>query len=287
MSRSSRRTKTPARSRDTRSSSLGLYAFYRLPHGTYTIRVSLSPLSFSRTGIEVRPRQKPPSTSRSASAAKNIITVRGTSALPRRLSDGSLGAAFSREAIDGMLKSNGENLQSILTAIPGIVFTESVGTLAQFTTMGQRRLSNGLTIDGVSGDLASTCSRSESVRPEAVRCRRFRHREVLRPSFRSARSTKFRSARPTRPLNTHAHLERRPSSSREPAATASKPRIRQYPPRLSCRKRLVRQCRQPPTGREEAIGTSAYLWEGQYCRNASSISERGNVSTSIAPSTQR
>ena len=41
-----------------------------------------------------------------------------------------------------MPKSNGENLQSILAAIPGIVFTESVGTLAQFTTMGQRRLSN-------------------------------------------------------------------------------------------------------------------------------------------------
>ena len=139
---------------DTRSSSLGLYAFYRLPNGTYTIRVSLSQLSFLAAGIEVRPRQKTALDIPLCICRKEVITVHGSSALPRRLSDGSLGAAFSREAIDSMPISNGENLQSILIAIPGITFTESVGTLAQFTALGQRRFSNRLTIDGVSADLA-------------------------------------------------------------------------------------------------------------------------------------
>lgn len=137
--------------RNTRSSSLGIYAFDHLPQGFYTIRVNHSQLSFLATRVEVHPHIK------NALDIKlcvcEIVTVRGTSTLPRRLSDGSLGAAFSREAIDGMFKSNGENLQSILTDT-GIVFTEFVGTLAQFTTMGQRRHSNSLTIDGVSGDLS-------------------------------------------------------------------------------------------------------------------------------------
>ena len=53
-----------------------------------------------------------------------------------------------------MSKSNGDNLQSVLADVLGINFTESVGTLAQFTTMGQRRLANSLMIDGVSGDLS-------------------------------------------------------------------------------------------------------------------------------------
>jgi hypothetical protein len=138
---------------DTQSSSLGLYAFYRLPDGKYTISVFLPPLSFLKKNVDVRPNTKTALDIPLRVGREEHITVRSTSALPRRFQDGSLGFAFSREAIDSMPKSNGENLQSILGAISGINYTESVGTLAQYTTMGQRRHSNSLTIDGVSGDL--------------------------------------------------------------------------------------------------------------------------------------
>jgi hypothetical protein len=137
----------------TQSSSLGLYAFHRLRDGAYTVRATLPPLSFNKRVI-VRPNTKTALDILLDIRTEERVTVRSTSALPRRLQDGSLGLAFSREAIDGMPKSNGANLQSILGAILGVVYTESNGSLAQFTTMGQRRHSNSLTIDGVSGDLS-------------------------------------------------------------------------------------------------------------------------------------
>jgi hypothetical protein len=139
---------------DARTSSLGLYAFYRLPNGTYTVRVSISQLSFLAAGVEVRPRQKTALDIPLCMCREEVVIVHGRSALPRRLSDGSLGAAYSHEAIDGLFKSNGDNLQSVLIAMPGLTFTESVGTMAQYTAVGQRRFANRLTIDGVSADLA-------------------------------------------------------------------------------------------------------------------------------------
>ena len=58
MSRSSPKNENSGETWETRSSPLGLYAFYRLPNGIYTIRVSLFPLSFLKTGVKVLPGQK-------------------------------------------------------------------------------------------------------------------------------------------------------------------------------------------------------------------------------------
>jgi hypothetical protein len=69
-------------------------------------------------------------------------------------SEGSVGAVFSLRDIEALPQTNGRTLQSFLNLIPGIVVTDSVGTLAQFTAAGQRRYANRLTIDGVGADLA-------------------------------------------------------------------------------------------------------------------------------------
>jgi hypothetical protein len=139
---------------ETLSSSLGVYAFNRLRDGTYTIRVSLPPLSFVKHGVDVRPRQKAALDIPLCVCREERLTVRSGDAQPRPLLGGVGGAIVSRGPIETMSMSNGRTLQSILATIPGIVFTESVGTLAQFTAGGQRRHSNRLTIDGISADLA-------------------------------------------------------------------------------------------------------------------------------------
>jgi hypothetical protein len=138
---------------EARTSALGYYTFYRLPDGKYTIRVSAFPLTFLRTGVNVRPGIRTGFDIPLRIGRDENIIVRSTSAFPRRPPDGSLGAVFSREAIDNMLKSNGDNLQSLLTTV-GVVITESLGTHAQYTATGQRRHSNDLTIDGVSANLS-------------------------------------------------------------------------------------------------------------------------------------
>ena len=87
----------------------------------------------------------------------------------------------------------------------------------------------------------------------------------LRPSFRLAPSTKSRSARPTRPPNTHVHREHRPSSSREAAATASKPR--HLPP-------------SGPTLSPQATGSStlATVHQGEEAIGTEFVSGRANTS---------
>jgi Carboxypeptidase regulatory-like domain len=137
---------------EARSSAIGLFAFYHLPPGNYTISVTHPSLTFYEERVRVAPRQKRALDIKLS--FQETVTVRTPSPLPRRLTDGSLGFSYSREAIEGMFKSNGENLQSILGAINGINVTEFVGTHAQFTSIGQRRTTNSLTIDGVSADLA-------------------------------------------------------------------------------------------------------------------------------------
>ena len=48
----------------------------------------------------------------------------------------------------------------MLAVVPGVVVTDSTGTLAQFTAGGQRRFANRLTIDGMSADLAVDLTQS-------------------------------------------------------------------------------------------------------------------------------
>ncbi len=61
---------------------------------------------------------------------------------------------FSAKAIDALPLQNGRTLQSLLSLVPGVVFTDSTGTLGQFTAIGERRFANRLTIDGMAADLA-------------------------------------------------------------------------------------------------------------------------------------
>lgn len=61
--------------------------------------------------------------------------------------------SFSRSDIDAAMP-NGRTLQTFWALVPGLVVTESTGSLAQFTAGGQGRFTNRLRIDGVSADLA-------------------------------------------------------------------------------------------------------------------------------------
>ncbi len=68
--------------------------------------------------------------------------------------EGSTGVTFARHDIESLPLTNGRTLQAALNLVPGIVVTNSIGTLAQFTAAGQRRFANRLTIDGLEADFA-------------------------------------------------------------------------------------------------------------------------------------
>ncbi len=287
MSRSSRRRKTPARPGTRALPRLVSTTFYRLPIGTYIDPRQPLPAELPRQRVSrSAPTSETPSTSRCASA--KIVTVHGNSALPRRLSDGSLGVAYSREAIDAMFKSNGEDLQSILIGVLGINVTESVGTLAQFTAMGQRRHSNRITIDGVSADLAIDVAALGLSQAGSGTLPAFATTGGTQTLFSmsavdeiqirttNASSEHARSPGAQTVIVTRSGTDQFKSSSADADAS-----------RRARGKKLVQQCRQASTGAEEAIGIAICLWEDQYFRGASSISERGSINTSIAPSSQR
>ena len=61
---------------------------------------------------------------------------------------------FSRRAIDVDAAIERTHAAIDVRRVPGVVVTDSTGTLAQFTAGGQRRFANRLTIDGMSADLA-------------------------------------------------------------------------------------------------------------------------------------
>ncbi len=83
------------------------------------------------------------------------VTVASTSSPGALLpAESALGETFTRAVIETLPLSNGRTLQSLLALVPGIVVTDSVGTLAQFTAAGQRRYANRLTVDGINADLA-------------------------------------------------------------------------------------------------------------------------------------
>jgi hypothetical protein len=88
------------------------------------------------------------------------LTVTRERTMINSATEGSLGATFTRRDIEKLPLTNGRTLQSALEFVPGVVTTESTGTLAQFTAAGQRRFSNRLTIDGMEADLAVDLSAS-------------------------------------------------------------------------------------------------------------------------------
>jgi Carboxypeptidase regulatory-like domain/TonB dependent receptor len=139
---------------EARSSRIGLFAFYHLPPGIYTIRVNHPPLTFFEAGLKVLPAQKRALDITLRIGREERITIDGAAASLATLADGSAGARFSQRAIEALPLVQGRTLQAVVSLVPGVVVTDSTGTLAQFTAAGQRRLANRLTIDGISADLA-------------------------------------------------------------------------------------------------------------------------------------
>lgn len=137
----------------TRSTSLGTYEFYRLPLGRYRIYVTLPPYAPFAKVVDLRRGHKT-ALDIELRVGGEAITVHGAVPPLSTLADGSAGARFSRRAIEALPLVQGRTLQAVAALVPGVVMTDSTGTLAQFTAAGQRRLSNRLTIDGISADLA-------------------------------------------------------------------------------------------------------------------------------------
>jgi hypothetical protein len=69
------------------------------------------------------------------------------------LSTAPLAITFEHAALEQPL-TTGRTVQALLGEVPGLVITESVGTLAQFSAIGQRRFANRLTVDGARANLA-------------------------------------------------------------------------------------------------------------------------------------
>jgi hypothetical protein len=140
---------------ETRSERLGTYSFNGLQEGHYTVSINHDGLTFFAVGVHVKPRQKNGLDITLRVGRDERITVHTGSTSPTMaLTDGAVGASFSRRAIDALPLSSGRTLQSMFAVVPGVVVTDSTGTLAQITAGGQRRFANRLTIDGMSADLA-------------------------------------------------------------------------------------------------------------------------------------
>jgi hypothetical protein len=138
---------------ETHSTSLGTYALYELPAGPYTVSVNHESLTFLTTDVHIRQGEKTGLDIILRVGRNERITVL-TEGTAIALTDGAAGGRFSRHALDALPLSSGRTLQSMLAVVPGVVVTDSTGTLAQFTAGGQRRFANRLTIDGMSADLA-------------------------------------------------------------------------------------------------------------------------------------
>jgi hypothetical protein len=138
---------------ETKSSSLGTYAIVDLPAGRYTVSVIHEALTFLRTDVHIRTGEKTGLDIELRVGRDERITVL-TEGAALALNDGAAGGRFSRHALDALPLSSGRTLQSMFNVVPGVVVTDSTGTLAQFTAGGQRRYANRLTIDGMSADLA-------------------------------------------------------------------------------------------------------------------------------------
>jgi hypothetical protein len=140
--------------RSTSVSSIG-YFEVELPDGDYEVVARLGDLWFSGT-IHVFPEEK---TAFDIELQVHGGTVRETVVGTTTTGDafgpsGATSATFSNEDINTLPLQNGRTVQSFQSLVPGLVVTDSNGSQAQFTAVGQRRFSNRMTIDGVSADLA-------------------------------------------------------------------------------------------------------------------------------------
>ncbi len=141
------------------SNNIGYYEIH-LPPGEYNVEAYLNLESGQQLsyvgGVLVLPNENTGFDITLGYATAERVTVTSVPmsvSAPPLPGDGALGDVFTREAIQRLPPTNGRTLQSFVSIVPGVVVTDSVGTLAQFTAAGQRRFSNRLTVDGLSGDL--------------------------------------------------------------------------------------------------------------------------------------
>lgn len=81
-----------------------------------------------------------------------VVTVRGSESASSSANPTDI--TIEKEDVERLPLINGRTIEAALTLVPGVVATESNGNLAVFTSLGQRRFSNRLTIDGIDVDLA-------------------------------------------------------------------------------------------------------------------------------------
>jgi hypothetical protein len=139
---------------ETRSSDIGHYEFKQLPPGRYRIIVDLTPFNPHIVSVVIPAGRRATLDIALQLARAEQVTVQSDAPRAPEAMDGGGTTTFGQQAIEALPLTNGRTTQSLLTMVPGVVFTDSVGTLAQFTAVGQRRFANRLTIDGVSADLA-------------------------------------------------------------------------------------------------------------------------------------
>ncbi len=132
------------------SSPDGVYEFGALPAGMYRVLVELEAfVPFETSGVEVTGRLRAALDINLVLAAKDTVTVQGQTTSSDTLFGPSERTSFFRgQDLASLPLPSGRNLQSIQPLVPGILFTESTGSLAQFSAMGQRRFGNRLLIDG-------------------------------------------------------------------------------------------------------------------------------------------
>lgn len=142
---------------ETISTEIGYYEFTKLPPGHYRITIELPPFRPVTADVTVQTQRRAVLDIALRLGSDERVTVQGN-ASPRPLGAVELSgvatvAQFSRTELDTLPLSNGRTVQSVQLLVPGLLVTDSVGTLAQFTAVGQRRFANRMTIDGVSADL--------------------------------------------------------------------------------------------------------------------------------------
>jgi hypothetical protein len=139
----------------------GYFKFDNVPFGEYTLRARLGPLEFEQviTLTPQQPRQRREITlsvlwHETIAVSEEPLTVLQSDLQLTPLQSDVATTTFSHDSLEGQVLANSRSLQAAQAQAPGVVVTESLGTLAQFTAIGQRRFANRLTIDGASADLA-------------------------------------------------------------------------------------------------------------------------------------
>jgi hypothetical protein len=124
-----------------------------LPPGTYRVEITYRELTFTGTAV-AEPNWIMAFDTVLQFRMQDRVAVAGEMASSATPMVAALRAHFSHEALEGLVLLNGRTLQALFPFVPGILVTDATGTLAQFTSAGQRRFANRLSIDGVSADLA-------------------------------------------------------------------------------------------------------------------------------------